>query len=97
TTCERGGAWAQSGATTLWRAIEQCDDVAPRPRAGIDQFRTAVERLRGALDAGPPVAFASRVLIDEIDLYGDIRAGTPSATSAQRRIDNAESLLRSLE
>jgi DNA helicase-2/ATP-dependent DNA helicase PcrA len=97
TTVERLGEWAHANAAPMWQALSDCGGIGSRPRQGIQQFATAVEVLRSALEAGTSVAAATRRLIADIALYEDIRSGSPSITAAQRRIDNAESLVRSLE
>ena len=95
TTIERLAAAATQSSTTLWRALSECEDIPPRARRGIDSFLTVMQRLSAAFDNG--AAAAARQLIDDIDLYGDLRAASPSLTAAQRRIDNIEALLRSLD
>jgi DNA helicase-2/ATP-dependent DNA helicase PcrA len=58
---------------------------------------TLVRGIRASLEAGLSVAQVTRKLIDDIDLYGDLRSAAASVPAAQRRIDNVESLIASLE
>jgi len=76
------------------------DDTSGIPsaaRGGLTAFVTAVERVKAALDAGHDVVATTRMLIDEIKLYDDLRAASPSMAAAQRRIDNVEGLFGSLQ
>jgi len=65
-------------------------------RTALTGFATLVRGLSADLRGGG-VAAAARHLLDAIDLHGDIRAGSPGVTAAQRRIDNVEDLIRSLD
>jgi DNA helicase-2/ATP-dependent DNA helicase PcrA len=96
TTVEKLALAAQAGHTTMWAALA-ATDVHPSARAGISAFCAAVERVGAALDSGMNVVHATRALIDDIALYEDLRAASPSMSAAQRRIDNVEGLLGSLE
>src|SRR5262249_38117011 len=46
---------------------------------------------------GHSIVGATKDLIDDIKLYDDLRDASPSASAAQRRIDNVTGLLQSLE
>jgi DNA helicase-2/ATP-dependent DNA helicase PcrA len=96
TTVEKLAVAAQAHHAPLWEALEHAD-VHGAARAGIESFRQAVTRVATALDAGMTVVHTTRSLIDDIALYDDLRAASPSLSAAQRRIDNVEDLLRSLE
>ncbi len=86
---------------TLWRALCQVDQWAPELRQGtrdaMRAFTTLISSLRAELEGGSDVVATTRKLIEDIGLEADIRAASPSATAAQRRLDNMESLLRSLQ
>ena len=71
--------------------------LRPNIREAIDQFVALVQGIKESLDAGQGPAQVTRKLIEDIDLYGDLRRAASSATAAQRRVDNVESLLSSLE
>jgi DNA helicase-2/ATP-dependent DNA helicase PcrA len=83
---------------TLWSCVRMADqlDLPPRTRHALNGFSALIDQLNARLqsEGGPG---AARWLIDEIALYDDLRAASPSLDAAQRRIDNVESLLRSLE
>nr|HEX4315628.1 UvrD-helicase domain-containing protein [Kofleriaceae bacterium] len=64
-------------------------------RNGVLTFVDVVTRARAALAGG--VVAATKGLIADIALYDDLRAASPSLSAAQRRIDNVEGLLGSLE
>jgi DNA helicase-2/ATP-dependent DNA helicase PcrA len=98
TTLERLGAESLARRTTLWRCVELADelDLGARQRHALNAFAELMGNLASALDERG-AADAVRWLIDAVDLYGDLRAASPSLSAAQRRIDNVESFLRSLE
>ncbi|HTR53138.1 MAG TPA: UvrD-helicase domain-containing protein [Kofleriaceae bacterium] len=95
TTVEKLVAAAHAKHATLWDALAQVD-AHGGARAGIDSFRNAVSRLGAGIDSGMDVVAATRGLIDDVALYDDLRAASPSLSAAQRRIDNVENLLGSL-
>jgi DNA helicase-2/ATP-dependent DNA helicase PcrA len=66
-------------------------------RRSIADFVGVVSRLGTRLETGGGVVAATRALLDEIALYDDLRAASPSLSAAQRRIDNVEGLLGTLE
>ena len=96
TTVERVVTASQARHQTLWDALASTE-VHGAARTGIDGFRAVVTRVKSALDAGADAVAATRLLIDDIALYDDLRAAAPSMSAAQRRIDNVESLLGSLQ
>jgi DNA helicase-2/ATP-dependent DNA helicase PcrA len=95
TTVEKLVATALARHATLWDALEQVE-AHGGARTGIESFRTAVSRLASGLDSGMDVVATTRALIEDIALYDDLRAASPSMSAAQRRIDNVENLLGSL-
>jgi DNA helicase II / ATP-dependent DNA helicase PcrA len=98
TTVERLVAASHAARGTLWEALAAAEQagVHGAARAAIAEFVGVIARLGEALEAGDPVA-ATRALIDDIKLYDDLRAAAASGSAAQRRIDNVEGLLGSLQ
>jgi superfamily I DNA/RNA helicase len=97
-------AGSEARGTSLWRALTGeggvLDELSPQARDGVASFTAIMSKLRAALDGDSgsgSAAAATRELLEDIDLYEDIRAAAPSLTAAQRKIDNVESLIRSLE
>ncbi len=73
-------------------------DLRGAARNGVLSFVDVVARTRGALAAGGGnVVATTKQLISDIALYDDLRAAAPSMAAAQRRIENVEGLLASLE
>jgi superfamily I DNA/RNA helicase len=66
-------------------------------RTAIADLVTTVLRVQVALKDGHSVTAATRTLLDDIKLYDDLRDASPSASAAQRRIDNVEGLMKALE
>jgi superfamily I DNA/RNA helicase len=98
TSVQRLATWAHTRHMPLWEAmvhVREIDDIRPATRDAIDAFAAVVGKLRLALASG--VVPATRALLEDIDLHADLRAASPSITAAQRRIENIESLMRSLE
>ncbi len=84
------------------------DPLGPGPAVAVDALRGAakngihellhvVSELGAAIEAGEDIVAATRVLIEDIKLYDDLRAASTSMSAAQRRIDNVEGLLGSLQ
>jgi DNA helicase-2/ATP-dependent DNA helicase PcrA len=96
TTVERLVVASQDGRTTMWDALARAE-VHGGARQGIQQFVTTVERVKTALDGGHDLVATVKALIDEIALYDDLRHAAASMSAAQRRIDNVEGLLGSLQ
>jgi DNA helicase-2/ATP-dependent DNA helicase PcrA len=107
-TVEKIVAWAHERHSTMWdvmRAIAgaadddhtQLDEAGLRPnvRKSLAELVMILEDLGKGLREGQAVA-STRTLIEAIHLYDDLREAAPSATAAQRRIDNVEGLLGSL-
>jgi superfamily I DNA/RNA helicase len=87
---------AHSGSGTMWDALATTEVTGPA-RTGIEKFKTAVERVRHGIENGHNLVDATKGLIEDIGLYDDLRAASPSITAAQRRIDNVQGLLNSLQ
>ena len=95
---ERISLEAQAGHTSLWSAAcaaagGQVEGVRPAQAAALATLVAAITNLRGALETSGAAA-AVRSLCAEIDLEGDLRSASPSASAAQRRLDNVEAFVR---
>ena len=89
-------ATAHTGGGTMWDALATTEVTGPA-RTGIEKFKTAVERLRHGIENGLNLVDSTKALIEDIGLYDDLRAAAPSISAAQRRIDNVQGLLSSLQ
>ncbi len=87
---------AHGSGATMWDALATTEVTGPA-RTGIEKFKTAVERLRHGIENGHNLVDATKGLIEDIGLYDDLRAASPSMSAAQRRIDNVQGLLNSLQ
>jgi DNA helicase-2/ATP-dependent DNA helicase PcrA len=96
TTVEKLVASAHSRHVTLYDALTTTEVTGPA-RAGVAAFIATIARLRAGLDGGIDLVAATRAMIEDIGLYDDLREASGSATQAQRRIDNVENLLGSLQ
>jgi DNA helicase-2/ATP-dependent DNA helicase PcrA len=96
TTVEKLVAASQAGHTTLWDALATTE-VHGAARTGITEFVTIVERVKAALESGANLVEAVKTMIADIGLYDDLRMAAASNSAAQRRIDNVEGLLGSLQ
>jgi len=72
-------------------------DLRGAARNGIIELVHVVSELGASLESGTNVVAATRTLIEDIRLYEDLHAAAGSASAAQRRIDNVEGLLGSLQ
>ncbi|MEM9493431.1 MAG: 3'-5' exonuclease, partial [Myxococcota bacterium] len=101
TTLKKVAEAAQAARTTMWTVLEQAGERLPDLRAqtaaAIADFAEIIVGVREPLDAGQNPAIVARNLVEKIGLYDDLRNAAPSASAAQRRIDNVESLFNSLE
>ncbi|HUH03400.1 MAG TPA: UvrD-helicase domain-containing protein [Kofleriaceae bacterium] len=100
TTVQRLVSRAEATHAPMWGALAEVhgmDDVRPATRDAVASFAALVRDLGETLANGAGVVAATRRLMERIDLIGDLRAASPTATAAQRRIDNVEMLLASLE
>ena len=82
-------------APTSTSTFRSDGDLRPGVRQSIAGLVGILDRLTAGLATGDVVA-TTRRLLDDIALYDDLREAAPSATAAQRRIDNVESLITSL-
>ena len=105
-TVEKLAAWSQARHVTMWevvQAVAQADDaqalddagLRPGVRRALSELVAIVDALGRGLRDGAAVA-STRALVEAIGLHDDLRAAAPSATAAQRRIDNVEGLVGSL-
>ena len=72
-------------------------DLRGAARNGILELIHVVSELGASIEAGDSVVSATRVLIEDIKLYDDLRHASGSMSAAQRRIDNVEGLFGSLQ
>ncbi len=72
-------------------------DLRGAARNGILELIHVVSELGASIEAGESVVSATRVLIEDIKLYDDLRHASGSMAAAQRRIDNVEGLFGSLQ
>lgn len=72
-------------------------DLRGAARNGIIELVHVVSELGASIEGGTDVVTATRTLIEDIRLYDDLREAAGSASAAQRRIDNVEGLLGSLQ
>jgi DNA helicase-2/ATP-dependent DNA helicase PcrA len=96
TTVDKLANAAQAGHCTLWEALATTD-VHGAAKHGIAQFVQIVERIKAALEGGHAIVATVKSMIEEIALYDDLRHAAASMSAAQRRIDNVEGLLNSLQ
>jgi DNA helicase-2/ATP-dependent DNA helicase PcrA len=96
TTVEKLVAAATATRATLFDALTATDVTGPA-RAGIAAFVATITRLRAGIENGVDLVGATRAMIEDIKLYDDLREASGSGVAAQRRIDNVENLLASLQ
>ncbi|CAN5916890.1 DNA helicase PcrA [soil metagenome] len=72
-------------------------DIRGAARNGILELIHVCSELAAALESGMDVVSATKILIEDIKLYDDLRQASGSMAAAQRRIDNVENLLGSLK
>jgi len=94
-TVQRIEAEARRRKTPFFRVLSSPPELAPRIEAAVRGFSALLADLRHRLDTEPAAATA-RSLVEEIGLFDDIRMDAPSGSAAQRRVDNVETLFRSL-
>jgi len=75
----------------------EVSDLRGAARNGIIELVHVVSELGASLESGTDAVSATRTLIEDIRLYDDLRAASGSMAAAQRRIDNVEGLLGSLQ
>jgi DNA helicase-2/ATP-dependent DNA helicase PcrA len=72
-------------------------DLRGAARNGIIELVHVISELGATIESGTDVVSATRTLIEDIRLYDDLRAAAGSLAAAQRRIDNVDGLLGSLQ
>jgi superfamily I DNA/RNA helicase len=72
-------------------------DLRGAARNGIIELLHVISELGASIEAGDSPVSATKVLIEDIKLYDDLRHASGSMAAAQRRIDNVEGLLGSLQ
>ena len=92
TTVEKLVTASHAGHITIWEALTQTE-VTGAAKHGIAQFVNVIERVKTALDAGHDLVATVKQLVEDIELYNDLRMAAASGSAAQRRIDNVEGLL----
>ncbi len=92
TTVEKLVTASHAGHITIWDALAQTE-VHGAAKHGIAQFVNVVERVKTSLEAGHDLVATVKQLVEDIELYNDLRMAAASGSAAQRRIDNVEGLL----
>ncbi|CAN5442769.1 UvrD-helicase domain-containing protein [soil metagenome] len=87
---------AHGSGATMWDALATTEVTGPA-RTGIEKFKAAVERLRHGIENGHNLVDSTKGLLEDIGLYDDLRAASPSMSAAQSRIDNVQGLLNSIQ
>jgi superfamily I DNA/RNA helicase len=100
-TVERAAQWASAQRVPLWEAMrrfEEIPDATAAARTAVAGFVALVQKLNAALEPaqGERLVDAVRQVVEDIELYADLRAAAASANAAQRRVDNVEDFMRSL-
>jgi DNA helicase-2/ATP-dependent DNA helicase PcrA len=72
-------------------------DIRGAARNGILELVHVVSELGAAIADGIDLVTATRTLIEDIRLYDDLKMASSSLSAAQRRIDNVESMLGTLQ
>jgi DNA helicase-2/ATP-dependent DNA helicase PcrA len=96
TTVEKIVTAAHAGHSTMWESLATAE-VHSGAKQGITQFIETIGRVKTALEAGHDIVATTKTLISDIALYDDLRMAAASMSAAQRRIDNVEGLLGSLQ
>jgi DNA helicase-2/ATP-dependent DNA helicase PcrA len=106
TTVERVVQLAAARHATMWDVVRSIanppaliaedDGLRPGVRVAMYDLVAVLDELGGGLRDGHGVVASARRLIERISLFDDLREAAPSATAAQRRIDNVEGLMNSL-
>jgi DNA helicase II / ATP-dependent DNA helicase PcrA len=112
TTIERLAAHAQQHGIPLWDACAQArtadlfdgraneqevESLDKRARQSLTAFCDLVERGRARLHGGGGLRAAAKQFLDEAGLPDDLRGGAASPIQAQRRLENLEGFLDSLQ
>jgi superfamily I DNA/RNA helicase len=72
-------------------------DLRGAARNGILELVHVVSELGASINDGQDIVAATRTLIEDIRLYDDLKEASGSLSAAQRRIDNVEGLLGTLQ
>jgi superfamily I DNA/RNA helicase len=72
-------------------------DIRGAAKNGILELVHVVSELGAAIADGIDIVTATRTLIEDIRLYDDLKMASGSLSAAQRRIDNVESMLGTLQ
>src|SRR3569623_2264628 len=80
----------------MWEALVAAD-IGGAAKHGIAQFIQTIERVKTSLDGGHPIVATVKSRVEDIALYDDLLHAAASLSAAQRRIDNVEGLLGSLQ
>jgi DNA helicase-2/ATP-dependent DNA helicase PcrA len=72
-------------------------DLRGAARNGILELVHVISELGAAINDGVDIVTATRTLIEDIRLYDDLKMAASSMAAAQRRIDNVEGLLGTLQ
>ena len=78
-------------------AVVDIGDLRGAARNGILELVHVISELGGAINDGIDVVTATRTLLEDIRLYDDLKMAAGSMAAAQRRIDNVEGLLATLQ
>ena len=101
TSLERVVQHAHAGRVPIWSILEDIEAMGEVLRTAairaVQGFVELISGVRQSLEEGVSAERVARTLIERIELYEDLKQAASSAAAAQRRIDNIESLLRSLE
>jgi DNA helicase-2/ATP-dependent DNA helicase PcrA len=75
----------------------EVDALRGAAKNGIIELIHVISELGASIMQGGDIVAATKVLIEDIKLYDDLKHAAPSMSAAQRRIDNVEGLLGSLK
>jgi len=98
-TVQKLTGWCALQRMPLWNGlvrIQELDGVRPGIKRAVANFTETVNRLGIEIERGGNVVALTRGLIENIGLIDDIQKASPNFKAAQKRIDNIESLLKSL-
>ena len=77
--------------------VIEVGDLRGAARNGILELVHVISELGSAINDGIDVVTATRTLLEDIRLYDDLKMAAGSMSAAQRRIDNVEGLLATLQ
>ncbi len=76
---------------------ESVEDLSGRARHAVTAFCDLIERGRALLAGGQPLRDAAKQFFEEAGIFEDLRAASPTALAAERRVTNLDGLLDSLK